>query len=377
MKPRTSSHAKRDAEVAAKRASLKAKLASGELKKCDSCGPQPFAAFGTNSKTGELLRRCKPCNVKKLKKTAAYNKTDAAKEHKKRYKQTDSGKAAAKRYREGDFGQAAEKRYKSGDAGKAAEKRSNESEAGKEAKTRYKQTDAGKAAEKRYKSGDSGKEADKRYREGDAGQATAHRFADNRQERRRESSAMRMDHAIMCASEGLISGRRETSPTFVERTSFKSAAEFLEGIEETFAPGMTFANHGTVWEVDHKIPREAYDFDNPVDIKRCWSAKNVHAVTSAANHEKYWQLVDQYIAEAGVENFPVAWQGKFPDEAFKLAHAAKVMAQKMIEEDESDQPSGSNDFGGLFDAPDSVEEDESNQPSGSNDFGPLEAPDSD
>ena len=297
LKPNTSNHAKRDAERAAKRALLKAKLESGELKKCDDCGPQPFAAFGTNSKTGELLSRCDPCNVKKLKRDTAYKKTDA-----------------------------------------------------------------GKAVEKRYKSGDAGKAAEKRYREGDAGQAASNRSSDHRTARRRESPAMRMDDTIMSASNCLISGRYQTSPTFVERTSFESAAGYLKVIEKTFAPGMTFANNGTVWEIDHKIPREAYDFDNPVDIKRCWSAKNVHAVTAAANKAKHWKLVDQYVAEAGVENFPVSWNGKFPDKDFKIAHDAKMTAHKIIEEEY------------MTEEDEMIEEDASNQPSGSNDFGPIETP---
>ena len=243
------------------------------------------------------------------------------------YKKTDAGKEAKKRYKSGDAGKAADKRYKSGDSHKAAYKR--------------------------YKSGDAGKAAAKRYHEGDAGQAATKRRADHRQDRRRASPAIQLDSAIQCASHKLISGSIQTSPTFVQRTGFESAEDFLSVVYETFVTGvMTFSNHGTAWHLDHKIPREAYDFDNPVDIKRCWSAKNVHAMTPAANMEKSWKLIDQYVAEAGVENFPVAWQGKFPDNDFKIAHAAKMMAQKMIEEDTNNQPSGSNDFGPI-EAPDS------------------------
>jgi hypothetical protein len=118
---------------------------------------------------------------------------------------------------------------------------------------------------------------------------------------------------------------------------------------------MTFSNHGTVWELDHKIPREAYNFDKPEDVKRCWSSKNVHALTKAANQEKHWKIIDQYVAEAGVETFPVAWNGKFPDADFNNAHAAKMMAQKILEDEAAaaaEQPSGSNDFGPI-EAPDS------------------------
>jgi hypothetical protein len=247
-------------------------------------------------------------------------------EHKKKYRHTEKGKAKVDEYKSSDEGKASNKRYKSGDAGKAARKR--------------------------YKSGDAGKAAYNRYRSGDAGKATINRTRDNRQDRRRASTAMRMDNTIQRASNMLISGRYQTSPTFIERTGFASEAEFLASVETTFAPGMTFANHGTVWELDHKIPREAYDFDKPEDVKRCWSAKNVHALMKAANKEKHWKLIDQYVAEAGVENFPVSWNGKFPTAEFKMEHAAKMMAWKILEDEASEQPSGSNDFGPI-EAPDS------------------------
>jgi hypothetical protein len=213
-------------------------------------------------------------------------------------------------------------------------------------------------ADTRYNQSEAGKEADKRYREGDAGQESAKRFREHRQDRRRASTAMQMDCTIQCASNKLISGRLKTSPTFVERTGFASEAAFLSSVEATFAPGMTFANHSPVWELDHKIPREAYDFDDPEDVRRCWSPKNVHALTRSANAEKSWKLVDQYIFEAGVECLPVAWNDRLPDADFKNAHAAKMLARKILQDEaaaeveEEEQPSSSS---GLFveEAPDS------------------------
>jgi hypothetical protein len=231
-----------------------------------------------------------------------------------------------------------------------------QTEAGKAANKRYAESEKGKATYKRYDESEAGKAAQKRYREGDAGQETTKRFVDNRQDRRRASMAMRMDATILCAANKLISGRIQTSPSFIERTGFASEAAFLTAVEATFAPGMTFANNGTDWELDHKIPREAYDFDKPEDVRRSWSAKNVHALTKAANKEKSWKLVDQYVAEAGVETFPVAWNGKFPDADFKNAHNAKIMAWKILEDEAAAA---------------------AEQPSGSNDFGPIEVPDSD
>ena len=231
-----------------------------------------------------------------------------------------------------------------------------------EQKIEYKQTDSGKAAELRYKHSDVHREAAARYRAGDAGQANAERFVEHRTERRRASPAMRMDNAIMCASFGLISGERETSPTFVARTGFASEDDFLAAVKVTFAPGMTFDNYGVAWELDHKIPRDAYNFDDPEDVKRCWSAQNVHALTPTANQEKSWKLIDQYVSEAGIERFPASWNLKWPDNDFKIAHSAKMMARKTLDDEAGpeEQPSTSSGAGsssdGLpmqLDAPDS------------------------
>jgi len=198
----------------------------------------------------------------------------------------------------------------------------------------YKQTEAGKAAQKR---------ATKRYGKSKKGKANIKRGRDHHMDRYRESTAMRMDATIMSASNALISGRHMTSPKFLQRTSFASEQEFFDVLEATFTPVMNFKNHGAVWEVEHKIPREAYDFDDPEDVKCCWSAKNVHAMTVVGNDEKSWKLVDEYIAAAGVENFPKAWNGQFPDAAFKAAHNAKMVAHKALDDAVGERPSGSDD----------------------------------
>ena len=354
LKSRASGHAKRDADLKKQ----KAALAAGETPEtliCNGCGRQAFGAFGINADTGMPYDNCESCHVKMLGVKAAYKQTEAGKATAKRYSDSEKGKAADERYAESEKGKERDKRYAESAKGKAVEKRYAESAKGKATQKRYAESAKGKAVEKRYAESDAGKATQKRYREGDAGQETAKRFADNRQDRRRASPAMQMDHAIQCASNRLISGRHQASPKFIARTGFASETAFLAAVEATFAPGMTFANHGHVWELDHKIPREAYDFDDPEDVKRCWSPKNVHALTKAANLEKSWKLVDQYVAEAGVETFPVAWNGQFPDADVKIAHAAKMLARKILEDEAAvaaEQPSGSNDFGPI-EAPDS------------------------
>ena len=291
---KNSEHKKK--KYAADKAKREAAIEAGcKLLGCDRCRLQkPLEAFETNQTTGKPLGSCKPCNETK-------------KVYDAEYQQSEDGKAAKKRAQTSDKCKASQKRY-------------DESEKGKETRKRFWTSDKGKAAIKRS--------------------------ADNLTERHRDSTAMRMDHKILGNSNWLL-GRGETSPKFIKRTSFTSEVQYLGVVKATFAPGMNFANHGTVWELDHKIPREAYNFEDPEDAKRCWSVKNVHAMTVADNKAKHWYLVDEYITAAGVENFPKAWNGKFPDAAFKADHNAKMLAQKAIDDKEAaeEQPSGSNDVG--------------------------------
>jgi hypothetical protein len=269
------------------------------------------------------------------------------------YKQSEAGKAANKRYDESEKGKATAKRARTSEKGKATAKRARTSEKGKATEKRYAKSEKGKATAKRARTSENGKAANKRYDESEKGKAANKRCTANRQDRRRASTAMRMDNTILCAANKLISGRIKTSPTFVERTGFASEAEFLAAVEATFQPGMTFANNGTVWELDHNVPREAYDFDDPEDIKRCWSPKNVHALTCSANAEKSWKLIDQYILEAGLECLPVAWNGKFPDNDFKIAHDANMTARKILDDEAAEEEQPSSSSGAIEETPDS------------------------
>jgi hypothetical protein len=122
--------------------------------------------------------------------------------------------------------------------------------------------------------------------------------------------------------------RYKASPLFVSNTSFDSVSHFQDVVrKEAESKSFSWDNHGSEWQLDHRIPQEAYDFNNPEDVLRCWSPKNVHALSPADNNAKSWKLLDHYLMEAGAENFPVAWNGQLPDEEFKKAFYAKCLAE--------------------------------------------------
>ncbi|MBW2645104.1 MAG: hypothetical protein JRE23_02795 [Deltaproteobacteria bacterium] len=59
-------------------------------------------------------------------------------------------------------------------------------------------------------------------------------------------------------------------------------------LEKLFKPGMSWENYGTVWEIDHKIPIAAFNFEKPddVDFRLCWSLKNLQPLEKSENRSK-------------------------------------------------------------------------------------------
>ena len=75
----------------------------------------------------------------------------------------------------------------------------------------------------------------------------------------------------------LVSGSRKKSSVVFRCTEFKTAAAVIRHVKSTLLDGMRWSEYGSTWEIDHKIPRSAYDHDDPEDVLRCWSRANVRA----------------------------------------------------------------------------------------------------
>jgi hypothetical protein len=65
-------------------------------------------------------------------------------------------------------------------------------------------------------------------------------------------------------------------------------------LEKRFKPGMTWENHGTVWEIDHKTPVSVFNFEKPedIDFRICFSLKNLQPLEKSKNREK-WNKIDK------------------------------------------------------------------------------------
>jgi hypothetical protein len=95
-----------------------------------------------------------------------------------------------------------------------------------------------------------------------------------------------MSSAVRTALRGSKAGRRWES--LVGYT----VLDLKRHLEKLFLPGMSWNNYGE-WEIDHKIPQAAFNFEEPYDIdfKRCWCLKNLQPLWRLENSRKNSNLL--------------------------------------------------------------------------------------
>jgi hypothetical protein len=203
----------------------------------------------------------------------------------------------------------------------------------------HNKTPKGKASMTRANKSDKGKERYKRFEKTEKGKNRLERHFKVRRERRLKDPTYKLSQNIRVLASNILQCRTN-SPTFVAHTAFNSAQEYVQHLERklvTLNPNWTMADRGTLWEPDHKIPIEVYDFSNPEDVKRCWSPANMHCMTVHDNREKRWKIIDAFCNEAGVASFPIAWNGLIPSDAEKEAFYAKCREKYELEDELDDE----------------------------------------
>lgn len=114
-----------------------------------------------------------------------------------------------------------------------------------------------------------------------------HAIWTKRDRKRRATPRGRLDNAI---SRGVNRGLRKGSKA--GRSTFSllgySSQDLMDHLERLFQPGMTWDNYGEVWEIDHKIPRSAFNYEAPedIDFSRCWSLGNLQPLWKSENRSK-------------------------------------------------------------------------------------------
>lgn len=73
---------------------------------------------------------------------------------------------------------------------------------------------------------------------------------------------------------------------------------FLMGyLEARFKPGMTWKNHGTVWEIDHRIPCASYDLTDESHQRSCFHYSNLQPLFKGDNASKGAKMPAPHQAE--------------------------------------------------------------------------------
>lgn len=67
-------------------------------------------------------------------------------------------------------------------------------------------------------------------------------------------------------------------------------------LERKFNQNMTWENYGIVWQIDHKIPISAFNFEKPedIDFRRCWSLNNLQPLEVSKNGSKGAKLYEPF-----------------------------------------------------------------------------------
>jgi 5-methylcytosine-specific restriction endonuclease McrA len=86
---------------------------------------------------------------------------------------------------------------------------------------------------------------------------------------------------------GLVKGAKRRARTFDLLGYLIS--DLADHLEKGFLPGMTWANYGSEWHIDHIVPLAAFNFDKPTDhdFGRAWALKNLQPLWSADNRKKH------------------------------------------------------------------------------------------
>lgn len=78
--------------------------------------------------------------------------------------------------------------------------------------------------------------------------------------------------------------RKGGRPLWWERALGYSAGELKAHLERQFSDGMTWENHGVLWEIDHIVPLA--HFLNRADFKAAWAMENLRPLLKVLNQAK-------------------------------------------------------------------------------------------
>ena len=175
----------------------------------------------------------------------------------------------------------------------------------------YSQSDSRKASNKRRDQSDKGKACRKRYATSEHGKATvaaSTRLWKNQPGIRAQISMQEQLRRLLT-----IPGYTSNILDVMNCTR----EEFVAHFESHWGEGMSWDNYGyrggdykTGWDVDHSIPKSAYDHSDPEDTRKAWDLRNLKPMWHTANLEKTNRLWGW--RDVPAELWPKSWSGNPP-----------------------------------------------------------------
>ncbi|MCK5012431.1 MAG: hypothetical protein KAS66_01305 [Candidatus Omnitrophica bacterium] len=254
------------------------------MRRCSTCGlTVDEGVIFNKSKVAKdgLSSRCKECNKQYLKQYyQAENgkavirrnlQSEKYRKYRKKYIKTDQYKASINRYQQTDKYKEYVKKHRKSAQAKATRKRY--SLTGKPQKTakEYRQTKRYKELRSEYKKSGRQAASDKRYQE-------------------RHKISCRLSAGIRHSLKGNKNGHHW------EDLVGWTLQQFKNRFNQLFEAGMTWENHGVVWEIDHIVPLSVHNITsiNCMDFKRAWKLSNLQPLFKEENRFKSNKLQSHF-----------------------------------------------------------------------------------
>jgi len=106
--------------------------------------------------------------------------------------------------------------------------------------------------------------------------------------KRRNDSKYNLSHSVSSAVYRSLKNGTKAGRRWEDLIGF-TVDQLRMHLEKRFKSGMTWENYGMVWEIDHKIPVAAFNFERPddIDFRLCWSLKNLQPLGVSENRSKH------------------------------------------------------------------------------------------
>jgi len=112
--------------------------------------------------------------------------------------------------------------------------------------------------------------------------------------KKRQNPAERVRHNLSRRLAAIMRGEK------AGRSVFKwlgcDGDDLRRHLEGQFRKGMTWANYGTHWHVDHLLPCASFDHNDPEQIRQCWHWTNLRPMWAKDNIAKGAKITEPQMA---------------------------------------------------------------------------------